>query len=175
MAADALNVFIGSTSDDPRKLDKTITWLVQSGTTTPFEFKCYITGNCDILNPTLVLAYDSNVVGSNYANIPSWGNRYYFITSIQVIPGGKMMLSLSVDVLKTYETAIKECYCCVTRSESAEVNWVTDTCYPINPNEKYIPPSTLFNFSGFTTGQDTYFVDIAEFKQYTFELPELPD
>lgn len=125
-----MNVHIGSTTDDPRKLTKTITWITnQQGT--PQDFSCVPTADCDIINPTIILAYDSNIVTKNYAAISDWG-RKYFINDIQMLTGGRMMLALSVDVLATYAAEIVECVGTAIRSESAGINKISDSKYPVN-------------------------------------------
>ena len=160
-----MSVKLGSTTDDPRKITKIIAWDNAA-------IPCYPTDPCDMLNPTLILTYhDTGIFSKNYANIYAWGNRMYFIKDIQVLTGGKILLSLSIDVLYTYDTAIKACKCCVTRSESAGVNWVVDSQYPINPNKKHLIDNRTLS-TPFKTGDPTFFVDFSEYDQYTFALPQ---
>ena len=122
----AVNVYLGTTSDDPRTLTKTVTY---SETALP----CKPTEPCNILNPTLLVAYtDTTIFGKNYSKIPDWGNRKYFINDIQVLTGGKVMLALAIDYLGTYDTSIRACPCCITRSEDAGINWVPDNKFPFN-------------------------------------------
>ena len=124
-----INVNIGTTTDDPRKLDKTISWIGSNGTAT--DFKCVPTDTCDILYPVLILAYSSTIAISNYAYIAELG-RYYFITDPALITGGRIMIKLAVDVLSTYATDIKNCPCCITRNQNIGINWVPDDKLPYN-------------------------------------------
>ena len=135
--ADALSVNIGSTSDDPRKLNKTVTWITKPGGD-PANINCYITDTCDILYPKLIVKYSATYLSNNYAKISSWGNRYYYINSIDVIPGGKMLLSLSIDVLMTYATVIKNCPGMITRCTWSGKTMIPDDQYPLNTNKRTI-------------------------------------
>lgn len=85
--------------------------------------------NTDILNPVL------KVVGGrsdcNYVKINDFGNRYYFIESVESIAGGHCLLRCHVDVLYTYKTNIKGLTCLVSRNEFQENPYLVDTLLPI--------------------------------------------
>ena len=168
-----MDLIFKKTSDDTRKIGKSFTNLTPT-TAVSGKVPATATDNCSVLNPVWLLAYDSSYKDATHVECEQFGRTYY-ITDLVMGTGGKCYIYGQVDVLATYPNSIKACKCCVTRSESAGVNWVTDTCYPINPNKKSMANSKLFPFSGFTSSEDTYFVDIAEYKLYDFEVPELPD
>lgn len=125
----AITVHIGSTADDPRTLDKTVTWIGTNDT--PTDFSCIPTDTCDILYPSLILAYSSAILTANYADISDFG-RKYFITDTAILTGGRIMIKLSVDVLSTYSASIKNCPCCITRNQNIGINWVPDDKLPYN-------------------------------------------
>lgn len=85
--------------------------------------------NTDILNPVL------KVVGGrsdcNYVKINDFGNRYYFIESVESIAGGHCLLRCHVDVLYTYKTNIKSLTCLVSRNEFQENPFLVDSLLPI--------------------------------------------
>lgn len=59
----------------------------------------------NIINPVILI--ELNEIGNyNYCYIPDF-NRYYFITDITVIRTGLFALSVTVDVLESFKTDIK--------------------------------------------------------------------
>lgn len=151
------------TSDDPRKLIKNFTDI---GSLVPATN----TASCSIINPVWLLEYNADYKDATHVYCTEFGRTYY-ITDLVMGTGGKCYVYGAVDVLATYGTMIETCPVCVTRSESAGVNWVVDSQYPINPNkktvigDKYLP-------TPFTSGNPCFFVDFSEYNPYTFELPQ---
>lgn len=151
------------TSDDPRKLIKNFTDI---GSLVPATN----TASCSILNPVWLLEYNADYKDATHVYCTEFGRTYY-ITDLVMGTGGKCYVYGAVDVLATYGTMIETCPVCVTRSESAGVNWVVDSQYPINPNkktvigDKYLP-------TPFTAGNPCFFVDFSEYTPYTFGLPQ---
>lgn len=122
-----MTVDLLSTSDDPRTLDKTTT-AIASLTAKPTE-------NCSILSPRLIINYTAAASAANYMYIQDFG-RYYFIDNITVSTGSELILSGSVDVLKTYSSEIKACEATVIRSESiGKPTIYPDSKLPIVPNK----------------------------------------
>ena len=134
----AITVNIGSTADDPRTLDKTVSWI---GGDTPTDFSCIPTDTCDILSPTLILAYNNAILTANYVYISDFG-RFYFISDPAIVTGGRIIIKLSVDVLMTYSVGIKNCPCCITRNENIGINWVPDDKLPYNTEITQTQPTT---------------------------------
>ena len=151
------------TSDDPRKLIKNFTDIGGSvpGTNT---------ASCSILNPVWLLEYNSDYKDATHVYCTEFGRTYY-ITDLVMGTGGKCYVYGAVDVLATYGPIIKDCNVCVTRSESAGVNWVTDSQYPINPNKKIVIGDKYLP-TPFTSGSPCFFVDFSEYTPYNFELPQ---
>lgn len=85
--------------------------------------------NTDILNPILKLA--SGRADCNYVKINDFGSRYYFVNSVESLPGGHCLLHCHVDVLYTYKTAILGLTCLVSRNEFQENPYLVDTLLPV--------------------------------------------
>ena len=114
-----MQVTIGSTNDDRRKLTKSF-----SGTDVVVQLK----SPCDVLAPTFILSYKSAYVTANYVYAPELG-RYYFIDNISIAPGAKMEISCSVDVLMTYNSQIKRLSVDVNRQENLIEPYLPDPSY----------------------------------------------
>ena len=69
-----------------------------------------------IINPTLVLAYTENILGSNYCLIPKF-SRYYFIDEIVPITADRCIVKCRVDVLESFKNNILNLDCIVDKQE----------------------------------------------------------
>ena len=96
-----------NTSDSNNTIGKT---LVDEET-----FNITFKGTFDIMNPIVILKSNIPIL-KNYAQIPEFG-RYYFITSIQILPNKIYELFLECDVLETYKEDILASTGLVTRAE----------------------------------------------------------
>lgn len=67
-----------------------------------------------IIDPVIEIE-SASVPAANYAHIPDFG-RYYFINNIESVRDGLWRLTLHVDVLKTYASAILSNKAVVSRS-----------------------------------------------------------
>lgn len=94
--------------------------------------------DCNVLNPTLIMSYTNTIASANYVKIAEFGNRYYFITNVTLMSGGRCAISCNVDVLKTYASAISACSGVCIRSESAGKTFIVDNKYPIDDTKKYV-------------------------------------
>lgn len=90
--------------------------------------------NTDILNPVLKLS--SNFLDKNYVLIPDFENRYYFVSSIEMLRGGHMIMNCHIDVLMTYKPYILETSCNIVRQENVNSGTLTDSFYSVN-NRKF--------------------------------------
>lgn len=105
-------------TSDKRYLNKTLT-----GEKTLSN--CRIYDNNSISSPSIRIETDSVIpTGYNYAYIPDLG-RYYYITDIEIC-NGYINVSLAVDVLMTYRTAILSSEVIVSRQESAFNTYLSD-------------------------------------------------
>lgn len=92
--------------------------------------------NTDILNPILKL--NSSFIEKNYAHIPSFGNRYYFISSIETIAGGHCLIHCSIDVLMTYKAYLNNIDVYVSRNEFDGNNLITDNNIVLSSEKRII-------------------------------------
>ena len=92
-----------------------------------------IKGTLDVLNPVFELDFDASILSKNYMYVPDLG-RYYFITSIEVV-NHVIVIQGHVDVLKTYNSAIRSGQCTATRSNQKNLT-IPDTMVMTLPTEK---------------------------------------
>lgn len=131
-----MNVYIGKTSNDPRTIGKKIDWIGTNSGKKAYECDAY--SPCDTLNPTIILRYDATILSYNYAEIPTFG-RKYFIKDKSVEPGKLMYLTLAVDALETYAEGIKKSPGIITRaSYLGHPTDVVDNQYPILTDKRII-------------------------------------
>lgn len=96
----------------------------------PDTFQCLMRTGSSIVNPVIEirLPQNSDMLTYNYAYIPSFGSRYYFIDDI-VYDTGIYVLYLSVDVLATYKTDIKDSTQFILRAANLYNYNIIDTAY----------------------------------------------
>ena len=75
--------------------------------------------NFDVENPTLYLSFDPIASGFNYVEIDA---KYYFIDSVDFVRYNYYRVNLTLDVLKTYASAIAICKCTIIESENPNTN-----------------------------------------------------
>ena len=92
--------------------------------------------NTDVLNPVLKLS--SNFLDKNYVFIPDFENRYYFVSSIEMLRGGHMLMNCHVDVLMTYKGILLQTECNIVRQENAQDNKLVDNYCTVNVNKKNV-------------------------------------
>ena len=86
-----------------------------------YQTQCEIKGESSIINPVLILQYNEQLFTSNYVYIPAW-SRYYFIDDVRVLTGGRVEVSLSVDVLESFKDSILELSVILGDTETTGVN-----------------------------------------------------
>ena len=86
-----------------------------------YSTECDIKGESSIINPVLILKYNEKIFESNYIYIPTW-KRYYFIDDVRVLTGGRVELSLSVDVLESFKDSILELNVILSDTEQTGLN-----------------------------------------------------
>lgn len=94
---------------------------------------CKVYQQTGVMHPSMLLAYDSAIVNYNYMEIPSW-NRYYFITGMEVMPGERIVVTGSEDVLMSNKDEILQLNAYVVRSEDHANNLIVDNKYPSQAN-----------------------------------------
>lgn len=102
-----MQVQIGKCSDDPRKLHKIFTAL--------HTLDVDVHEPTDIMNPTLILTYQTDLTDCNYMYIPAWG-RYYYVTEVLAITGTRMQIEGRADVLMSFQEDIENVTCVMDRT-----------------------------------------------------------
>lgn len=137
-----LTVNIGLTLDDPKKVEKSITWISESGA--PKNYSCHPTESCDILSPYIILAYSADILTKNYAYIADW-QRYYFFKNPQILTGGRLALQLSVDPLMSWSNVIKNSEGIIVRASLAAPTLIPDNQYPLLTSQRIIKNAVFTN------------------------------
>lgn len=79
-----------------------------------------IKGALSVENPVLILQYKSDIQSKvNYVYIPEY-NRYYFVTDIINLTGGRYELHCKVDVLTSFKDYILNLSCIVDKQSSKD-------------------------------------------------------
>lgn len=122
---------LGTTGDPINKLIKNVTWPEGFG----------LTGNlkddCDICDPVIEVESTSNLSAFNYAHIPDF-NRYYFINKIENTGAKFWRLTLHVDVLHTYHTALLNCEVIAANSYNRFNMYLPDANYKAYQDDKIL-------------------------------------
>lgn len=115
-----------SVSDDRKKIRKSLSNKI--GETESLRIK----ENTSIMNPIIDVTAETvgNWATVNYAYIPDFG-RYYFVDSVELRNDGVVSVSMTVDVLKSYEAALLATSFFIARSESINSKWYIDTERPL--------------------------------------------
>lgn len=79
-----------------------------------------IKGALSVENPVLILQYKSDIQPNvNYVHIPEY-NRYYFVTDIINLTGGRYEIHCKVDVLMSFKYDILNLSCIVDKQSSKD-------------------------------------------------------
>lgn len=107
-----MNIYFYDIKDDRRRVKKT---LVNSGTGANLKatLSGHLKDDCSILDPVIEVAYNADILTSNYMYIPDFG-RYYFINNITTSTQ-RLYISAHVDVLMSYLNDIKKLRCVIER------------------------------------------------------------
>ena len=98
-----------------------------------------------LLNPTVIIngvsnsgTYTIEDIGKcNYFSIPKVG-RYYFITDIVMLHGGRVAISGKVDPLMSFKTDILASTQLIVRQEKKTNNYLIDTEIPLSSKKQII-------------------------------------
>lgn len=119
---------------------------------------------CDILNPQLIVNYETEIFSYNYVWIPDF-NRYYYIVGKEVLKGNRLILYLKVDVLMSYRNEILNSYQLITRSESAgKTTYVVDSNFPVRQagyNDVIKFSSSVFTSNAINETSFNYIINVA--------------
>ena len=118
----AFSIKLYNVSDDPRKLNKTLTGELPVDNVRPTDI-------VDLMNPSFILNYEESYTTKNYLWADAPFNRFYFITDMKIDIGKKIVISCAVDVLYTYHTEINKIKTNIFRSSSRSNNKLADPEY----------------------------------------------
>lgn len=129
---------IYKTKSAPNVVNKTLSEVVS------FE-EVVFKDDISLLNPTIIINGVSNAssytikdIGtSNYFSIPKV-NRYYFITDITMMSGGRVAITGKVDVLMSFKTDILGSTQLIVRQEKKTNNYLIDTDIPLSSKKQVI-------------------------------------
>lgn len=114
-------------------------------------YNCELLDDCSIMNPKIILKGNpmTSYLGSyNYAYISEFGNRYYFISdSVYCAEDGFWHITMSVDVLGSRATAIRNTNQYIERCATGYNLDVADSTYPSKATPEYVDRkySAFFN------------------------------
>lgn len=142
-----IKVNLYSTSSDVKTLDR------DYGASLMSNLSCSMYGDIDMLNPVFLLKYNSKVFKANALECSDFG-RYYIITGVDLVDGGKMRVRCHVDVLKTYGKSIKNAKALVykTKGGSTTGNFLSDSNIPVD-SRSYIRNIMFEQEGGFKFGE----------------------
>ena len=119
---------------------------------------------CNIINPLLVMKYDTDVLNRNYCYLPEF-NRYYYVADKVVAKGKRIIVSLQVDVLMSYKNEILQSYQLITRNEGiGNPTYVVDSNYPIRQagyNDVIKFSSSIFSSNVINETSFNYVINVA--------------
>lgn len=132
-----MDIILYNNASEPNEINKAITQIDTAS--------AVIKGDISYETPTLILNYDGDVVDSiNYFGIQEL-NRYYFITDIKNLTGGRYQVQGRVDVLESFKNSILALSAIVDKSNiSRDVNMYLDDGSYIVENKEF---NTVINFS----------------------------
>ena len=131
-----MNIQFYNISDDKRVVDK----HANSGTAIGDAVGIEVISKLSIINPVVEIANNSSFWAANYAYISDLG-RYYYVDDISLNTAQRMIVSMTVDVLKTYAAQIRGCTATVLRSSSTHggrPTEYTDSKLPVFPSNQII-------------------------------------
>lgn len=83
-----------------------------------------------IMNPQFLINYSAYVVNSNYLHVQAW-NRYYYITDVTAMAGGRCVVHCREDVLMSNAEAIDDLSCDIVRQEFLRDKYLYDELYQV--------------------------------------------
>ena len=111
-----MQIKLYNTSSEKNRLSKVLTGEV--------TIAGYLGEESDVLNPAIIVGYNTSLLSKNYCYIADFG-RYYFITGFTII-NQEIVLFLHVDVLMTYKYDIKNSKARIVRSASNFDEYIID-------------------------------------------------
>lgn len=148
----SFEVKIGVCSDAKNKVTKSPSWT--------YTLTGTLKGACDLLNPTVRLIIGDSkdiklptISKCNYMYIANF-NRYYYITSQNIVRNTILEVSGHVDVLNTYKDEIRKNSGLILRSQSNYNKFLDDGCFKVYSN----PYIVTKKFTGETFAKNPSFL-----------------
>lgn len=145
----SISVIFGSCTADPRVLDKT--GYFSAGVSIP----CQIKEACSVMHPEIIVSSSlAELATYNYCSIPAFG-RYYYITDMITLTGGRVSVRCKEDVLTSHKADILQCtgYLVRTDSEDLRNKYLKDNHIPTQ--ERRQEYTYTFNKTPFTANYGT--------------------
>lgn len=140
-----MNVIFYTVTDDNRKVEKALN--------SPVTYGCNLKNDCSIIKPIIILQFSAitDLTNRNYCYISDF-KRYYYIKNYTVRTQNIIEVELSVDVLMSNASQIKNLNGIISRQENEFNAYVTDDRFltdnktlhyfkqfsPIFENEDYV-------------------------------------
>ena len=86
--------------------------------TSPVTISGFLRDGCDIFDPEIEIEYNASLLSYNYAQIPDYGNRFYYFRESPTIEGKRIILHLSADSFYNWKSVIMKSQCIAERSSS---------------------------------------------------------
>lgn len=150
-------------SDDNRVVSKNLTAFPNNQYTGVIP-----KGEFNIMKPQLIIKVDSANIGelmgfANYMYIPELG-RYYYIQSKSLLTGNRISITGAIDVLKTYDSGIRNLNGTITRQENIGINDIVDSLLPLK-NRKDLAviefDSSEFNITSATANSNNFVLNVS--------------
>lgn len=125
------DIYLYYMTDEKNKVNKTLG--------TGAKFTGTLRADADITNPSIAFNVSADAIcGYNYAYIPVF-KRYYFIKNVNTYRDGISIVSMTVDVLKSFASTIMNSTCIISRS-SNPTDWnknfaLPDDRFPIKQSQ----------------------------------------
>lgn len=120
----------------------------------------------DILHPTLILSGDVNInaINANYFYVDLFA-RYYYIDGYTIDRANRIVITGTVDVLKTYAQQILASTQHIVRQQEIGVNFVEDTALPLESERDVkvfkFPQNRAIENSSFTVDTKCFLLTVA--------------
>lgn len=135
-----MNITLYVNNSEPERLNKTLTGAI--------SLTGFLREESSIIDPVILIEGDvSTLSGYNYAYISDFG-RYYYITGIESVRTGLVRVFMHVDVLKSFDSAIRANNALIDKQNSAGNVYLNDGTWKHEAREFY----TIETFpNGFNT------------------------
>ena len=118
------NIYVGNNNDNTNKVNKVNT-VLKTKEINPKEIQ-------NLINPTFVVDYDSDILNCNYVTT-DFTDYHYFINSISINTGGRMVLNCTIDPLSGFD--FSNCPITVVRNGGiGEPTKIPDNKLPVKPS-----------------------------------------